>query len=189
VSIDLPVSARVVEASAARPCLMLRVTLDTAAVGEFLANGVTDPPGPGPPARGLAVTPMAPPLVDAVGRLVAPLDTPRDVGPLAPLVLREITYRVLNGPQGARLRQIAAAGVDQAVFERPAPRLGQRGNEAGEVVPGGEAVPDEQDLHRPASATPLSHEPLSVGGNANGGEWYPPRHARTRSVGLGSGSW
>ncbi|MFO0848000.1 MAG: AraC family transcriptional regulator [Gemmataceae bacterium] len=109
VSVDLPVSARVVEASAARPCLMLRVTLDTAAVGEFLADGVADPP-PGPPARGLAVTPMEPPLVDAVGRLVALLDTPRDVGPLAPLVLREITYRVLTGSEGARLRQIAAAG-------------------------------------------------------------------------------
>src|SRR5204862_6858111 len=32
-------------------------------------------------------------------------------GPLAPLVLREITYRVLAGPQGARLRQVAAAGA------------------------------------------------------------------------------
>jgi AraC-like DNA-binding protein len=109
VSVDLPVSARVVEASPARPCLMLRVTLDTAAVGEFLADGLTDPPG-GPPGLGLAVTPMEPSLVDAVGRLVALLDTPNDVAPLAPLVLREITYRVLTGPQGARLRQMAAAG-------------------------------------------------------------------------------
>ena len=31
--------------------------------------------------------------------------------PLAPLVLREITYRVLTGPQGPRLRQIASAGA------------------------------------------------------------------------------
>jgi AraC-like DNA-binding protein len=31
--------------------------------------------------------------------------------PLAPLVLREITYRVLAGPQGSRLRQIASAGA------------------------------------------------------------------------------
>lgn len=109
VSVDLPVSARVVEASTECPCLMLRVTLDTAAVGEFMADGLTDPPG-GPPGLGLAVTPMEPPLVDAVGRLVALLDSPNDVAPLAPLALREITYRVLTGPQGARLRQIAAAG-------------------------------------------------------------------------------
>jgi AraC-like DNA-binding protein len=33
------------------------------------------------------------------------------VGPLAPLVLREITYRVLTGPHGPRLRQVAAAGA------------------------------------------------------------------------------
>jgi AraC-like DNA-binding protein len=42
---------------------------------------------------------------------VALLDSPQDVGPLAPLVLREITYRVLAGPQGSRLRQIASAGA------------------------------------------------------------------------------
>src|SRR5262249_9086332 len=36
------------------------------------------------------------------------LDTPHDIAILAPLVLREITYRLLIGDQGARLRQIAA---------------------------------------------------------------------------------
>ena len=108
VSVDLPVSARVVEASPGRPCLMLRVSLDPAVVGELLADGTAAPPGT--PERGLGVSPVDPPLLDAVGRLVALLDSPRDVGPLSPLVLREITYRVLTGPQGARLRQIAAAG-------------------------------------------------------------------------------
>src|SRR5207248_9489645 len=46
-----------------------------------------------------------------VSRLVALLESPQDVEPLAPLVLREITYCVLNGPQGSRLRQIASAGA------------------------------------------------------------------------------
>jgi AraC-like DNA-binding protein len=45
---------------------------------------------------------------DAVIRLLQLLDTPEDVGILAPLVMREITYRLLMGDQGARLRQIAA---------------------------------------------------------------------------------
>jgi AraC-like DNA-binding protein len=49
--------------------------------------------------------------MDAVGRLVALLDAPRDIETLAPLVLREVTYRVLTGPQGARLRQVAAVGA------------------------------------------------------------------------------
>jgi AraC-like DNA-binding protein len=42
---------------------------------------------------------------------VALLDAPRDIAALAPLVLREVTYRVLTGPQGLRLRQMSAAGA------------------------------------------------------------------------------
>ena len=57
------------------------------------------------------MTPVEPPLLGAVTRLTALLDSPQDVAPLAPLVLREITYRVLTGPQGSRLRQIASAGA------------------------------------------------------------------------------
>jgi AraC-like DNA-binding protein len=110
VSVDLPVTSRVVEASPESPCLAVRITLDPAVVGELLADGMTTPPL-GSPARGLAVTPAEPPLLDAVSRLVALLDSPQDIVPLAPLVLREITYRVLTGPQGARLRQIASAGA------------------------------------------------------------------------------
>jgi AraC-like DNA-binding protein len=110
VSVDLPVAARVVEASPGRPYLAVRLSLDPAVVGELLADGMAAPPL-GPPARGLAVTPVEPPLLDAVTRLVALLDSPRDIVSLAPLVLREITYRVLTGPQGSRLRQIAAAGA------------------------------------------------------------------------------
>ncbi len=114
VSIDLPVAARVVDASPGRPCLAVRVSLDPAVVGELLADGTASPPH-GPPVRGLAVSPASPPLLDAVARLVALLDTPDDIGPLAPLVLREITYRLLTGPQGSRLRQIAAGAPAQRI--------------------------------------------------------------------------
>jgi AraC-like DNA-binding protein len=110
VSVDLPVNARVVEASPGRPCLTVGVSLDPAVVGELLADGVNAPPH-GPSARGLVVSPVEPPLLDAVTRLVALLDCPQDAAALAPLVLREITYRVLTGLQGSRLRQIASAGA------------------------------------------------------------------------------
>jgi AraC-like DNA-binding protein len=110
VSVDLPVTARVVEASPRYPYLAVRIALDTAVVGELLADGLAAPPL-GSSARGLAVTPVDGPLVDAVTRLVGLLDSPQDIAPLAPLVLREITYRLLSGPQGSRMRQIAAAGA------------------------------------------------------------------------------
>ncbi len=109
VSVDLPVAARVVEASPSKPCLMVRIALDPAVVGEWLTDGTTPPPGP--PTRGLSVTPVDPPLLEAVCRLVSLLGSPKDVAPLAPLVLREITYRVLTGPQGARLCQMAVTGA------------------------------------------------------------------------------
>jgi len=110
VSVDLPVTARVVEASPNHPCLVVRISLDLGVVGELLAicpTGLT----PGAPGRGLGVSPADPLLLDAVNRFVALLDAPQDVEPLAPLLLREITYRVLTGPQGPRLRQIAAVGA------------------------------------------------------------------------------
>lgn len=110
VSVDLPVTARVIEASRSRPCLAIRISLDAGVVGELLADGIAAPPR-GSPTRGLAVMQVAPPLLDAVARLVALLDSPDDILALAPLVLREITYRLLVGPQGARLRQIASAGA------------------------------------------------------------------------------
>jgi hypothetical protein len=110
VSVDLPVAARVVEATPGRPYLSARIALDPAMVGELLADGTADPPL-GPPARAIAVTPLEPALLDAVTRLVNLLGSSRDIVPLAPLVLREITYRLLAGPEGSRLRQIAAAGA------------------------------------------------------------------------------
>ncbi len=104
-SVALPVVAEVVEASPAAPYLSLRIGLDPALVGELIAGGgPVDPP----PGRGLAVSPVESPLLDAVVRLLRLLDTPRDIAVLAPLVLREITYRLLQGEQGPRLRQIAA---------------------------------------------------------------------------------
>ena len=63
------------------------------------------------PSRGLALSPVEPPLLDAVLRLVGLLESPRDIAALSPLVLRELTYRVLTGAQGPRLRQIASAGA------------------------------------------------------------------------------
>jgi AraC-like DNA-binding protein len=110
VSVDMPVTARVVEASRSRPYLGMRISLDSAVVGELLADGMTGPPL-GSPARGLAVNPVEPALLDAVTRLVTVLDSPQDIVSLAPLALREIAYRLLTGPQGLRLRQMASAGA------------------------------------------------------------------------------
>ena len=110
VSVDLPVAGQVIEASPRAPYLALRISLDPGVVGELVADGASPEFRDAAPVRGLAVSPVEAPLLDAVTRLVDLLEQPRDAAVLAPLVLREITYRVLTGEQGARLRQIAAAG-------------------------------------------------------------------------------
>ncbi len=50
------------------------------------------------------------PLLAAFQRLVDLLAEPEDIPILAPIIRREITYRLLVGDQGARLRQMASAG-------------------------------------------------------------------------------
>jgi AraC-like DNA-binding protein len=106
-SVDLPVTSQIIEASPESPYLALRIALDPGQVGEvILAAGPCETAGR--PQRGLAVSRVEPPLLDAVVRLLLLLESPRDIGVLAPLVLREITYRLLVGEQGPRLRQIAA---------------------------------------------------------------------------------
>ncbi|OYW15307.1 MAG: hypothetical protein B7Z55_15110, partial [Planctomycetales bacterium 12-60-4] len=57
VSVDLAVSARVIEATPTRPSLALRIVLDLGVVGELLAEGVTAL-SPEPTDRGLSVTPI-----------------------------------------------------------------------------------------------------------------------------------
>lgn len=110
VSVDMPAATRVVEASLARPCVALRIEIDSADVAELLAGGTTVP-SHSSTNRGIGVIPVETSLLNAVTRLVALMDAPNDIAALAPLVLREITYRLLSGSEGMRLRQAAASGA------------------------------------------------------------------------------
>jgi AraC-like DNA-binding protein len=108
-SVHLPLMCRVSRASAKAPYLSIKVQLDPVVVGDLLVGGAGPEAAPASE-RGFVVTPVETPLLDAISRLMALLDTPGDIPVLAPLLLREVTYRVLTGPQGARLRQIVTAG-------------------------------------------------------------------------------
>ena len=98
---------RVVEASADKPYVCLRLSCQTQALAELLLDG----DAPSQPAAdadaGLQVAPVTAPLLDAALRLLQLLDSPQDWRTLAPLLQREILYRVLTGPLGARLRALA----------------------------------------------------------------------------------
>ena len=108
-SIDVPVTAQVVRASPQEPCLCITLRLDPVRIGEWLSE-VKLPKAPVATARGLALSTVSSEVLDPLLRLVRLLDAPDDLLLLAPLIERELIYRLLTGEQGARLAQIVSAG-------------------------------------------------------------------------------
>jgi len=104
ISADVLVTSCVVQASSAVPYLGLSLALDSATVCELAAQ--TQGPEPLATPSALAVTQTDPALLDAFHRLLELLAVPSDCKILAPLVMREITYRLLMGEQGSRLRHM-----------------------------------------------------------------------------------
>ena len=109
-SVTLPAASQIIEATAQHPCLWVSIELDAALVGSVIAEaGVSTSPAP-KPQRAMEVSSLDGPLLDAVLRLTQLFESPGDADFLAPLLLREIVYRLLRGTQAARLHQIASHG-------------------------------------------------------------------------------
>ncbi|WP_369977692.1 AraC family transcriptional regulator [Xanthomonas bundabergensis] len=105
-ALDLPLIGQILDAGKDRPYVAVSLVLEPALLAE-LAAGM-------PPIResdqkgmGIAVNPMSAPLRDTLLRLLSLLDNPADIPTLSPLIERELLYRLLQGPQGRLLRQIA----------------------------------------------------------------------------------
>lgn len=103
VGVDLPVIGAVIEASAEQPYLCFRLEFERG----LLAEMIEEAPRRDDAFSAAKVTPMTPQLMDAATRMLALLDTPDDAKVLAPLVEREILHRLISGPQGGMMRQIA----------------------------------------------------------------------------------
>ncbi|MER5912436.1 AraC family transcriptional regulator [Streptomyces sp. NPDC001982] len=110
-SVDLPVTGHFVGASPQHPALGFGLTLEPSAVAEVLLQaGPGDVPHAGGSALpGIAVSDAPDALLDAVIRLLRLLDEPRDRAVLAPLVKREILWRLIRGEQGGIVRQLGLA--------------------------------------------------------------------------------
>jgi AraC-like DNA-binding protein len=109
-SVNLPGVAEIVGMSPDHPYLSLRLDLDVERIGALLREANLPASASQEATRGVFMSRMSPPLVDAVVRLVRLLDTPDDIPILAPLIEREIHYRLIMDGQGARLSQIALTG-------------------------------------------------------------------------------
>ncbi|CAN5343304.1 AraC family transcriptional regulator [soil metagenome] len=109
-SMTLPYATRIIDASPDRPYLGVVVTLDPSLIGSLMVEDERLSPRPPAAMTAIDVSHLDVDLLDAVVRLVRLLDTPDDVRALAPIISREIVYRLLTGEQGDRLRHVVATG-------------------------------------------------------------------------------
>jgi len=117
-SVHLPTMVQILEASPEKPYLGLMLKLDLREVSQLMVDSNLPSPRPQQSSRGMATGEVTMPLVAAIQRLIDLLAEPRDIPILAPVIQREIIYRLLVGDQGARLRQIAAAGSQSQQIAR-----------------------------------------------------------------------
>ena len=110
VSVDLPLCGAVIEATPAKPYLGFKLSLDRTLLCELLPLSRLAGAPPQPSGRGIFTSGADPRLLESVQRLVRLLDTPEDIPALAPLIIREIHYLLLNGDQGEAVRQMAVNG-------------------------------------------------------------------------------
>ncbi|WP_105429051.1 AraC family transcriptional regulator [Neorhizobium sp. T6_25] len=106
VSVDMPVTGQVIEATPEEPYLCLRLDLDLKLLSEML---VDMPAAPGVPAmrkKCIGLSHTTPEFLDAALRLAQLLDKPDEIAYLAPLIERELMFRLLRGDQAEMIRQI-----------------------------------------------------------------------------------
>ena len=129
--LELPGVASILDAHPKAPYLSLALRLDLRLVATMVLEGVVPPPPPaGADRAAMGTGRVDAPLLDAFDRLLALLDEPAHAPALAPLVQREITYRLLAGEAGWRLRQIAAVDSQGQQVSRAITLLKQRFTEA-----------------------------------------------------------
>jgi len=109
-SVDLPAAGTVHPSEDGRPYLALSLTLEPTIVANLLAD-LPKPVGGELYRPGFSVAPVTIELLDAWVRMLRLMERPEEVAALAPAYEREILFRVLQGPHGWMLRDIAAPGT------------------------------------------------------------------------------
>ena len=109
ITVDTPTVGQVIEASPENPYLCIKLDLDPAEIAALLIDVGGLNPGAGDAEPSLAVGRITDDLLDAAIRLVKLLNRPEDIPVLAPMIKREILYRLLQSDQVTKLQQIAVA--------------------------------------------------------------------------------
>ena len=111
IGVDLPSANHVLDASPERPFLAVTLDLDKYLITQLAAEVPPSSRFENGSYKGMAVAEVDPDVLDAFLRLAELLDKPEQIPVLAPMLIREIHYRLLIGPQGERLRMINTLGT------------------------------------------------------------------------------
>lgn len=129
-TVDLPVIFRVEEASPERPYFGMRLDLDPALVASVMMEAGAETRKGDASVKAIGVNTIDAEMLDAVVRLVRLAEKPGEQKVLAPLVKREIVYRLLAGGEGARLGHLLASSRgDTRRISRAIGRLRERYHE------------------------------------------------------------
>ncbi|ELN6868777.1 AraC family transcriptional regulator N-terminal domain-containing protein [Vibrio parahaemolyticus] len=109
-SVDLPIIANIIEASEEQPYLGLIMELDLTEISQLIVDSELAFTQSKEAQKGIAVGELSESLLDAFVRLAELLDEGQNTKILAPIIKREIFYRLLMSEQGTRLHQIVTAG-------------------------------------------------------------------------------
>ncbi|ELA9423319.1 AraC family transcriptional regulator [Vibrio parahaemolyticus] len=109
-SVDLPIIANIIEASEEQPYLGLIMELELTEISQLIVDSELAFTQAKEAQKGIAVGELSESLLDAFVRLAELLDEGQNIKILAPIIKREIFYRLLMSEQGTRLHQIVTAG-------------------------------------------------------------------------------
>jgi AraC-like DNA-binding protein len=109
-SVDIPTVVQVFKASRKKPCLGLVLKLDRREISQLMVDSNLPSPREQRSCRGMALGEVTSPLLTAIQRLIDLLDEPQDIPILAPIIQRELLYRLLVSDQSAHFRRIASTG-------------------------------------------------------------------------------
>jgi AraC-like DNA-binding protein len=121
-STELPLTGHISRASRQEPFLGFGLLLEPATIATLLLEAGSLDRGIATTA-GVAVSTCPADMLDAIVRLMRLLDRPSDLPVLAPMIERELVWRLATGEQGAMVRQIGLADSRLAQIERAIRRI------------------------------------------------------------------
>jgi len=116
--VDMPSVTYITAASPEQPFLAISLNLDKYLITQLAAEIPPSSRLGNGSYKGISIAEVDPDVLDAFLRMVELNEKPEQIPVLAPMIVREIHYRLLIGPQGERLRMVNTLGTQSNQIAR-----------------------------------------------------------------------